>query len=103
MNAVDNQYKYIITDRLGVVEVAPLGECDFVISHEQEDEGKYFYSKAFQGKITFTGAAFQSLKIIEGSIYLCTSQRMQVIRVCGGTETVIINVIMHTVGRTYSI
>lgn len=89
MNAVDNQYKYIITDRLGVVEVAPLGEGDFVISHEQEDEGKYFYSKAFQGKITFTGAAFQRLKIIEGSIYLCTSQRMQVIRVCGGTETVI--------------
>ena len=86
---IQNQYKYIITDRFGTIEVAPLGEGDFIVSHEQEDNGKYFYTRAFQGKITFTGAAFARLKQIEGSIYLCTLQRMQVIRICGGVESTI--------------
>lgn len=89
MDNIENQYKYIITDRFGVIEVAPLGEGDFVIAYEQDDDGKYFYTKLFQGKITFTGAVFNRLHKIERSIYLCTLQRMQVIRLCGGVESVV--------------
>ena len=84
MDNIENQCKYIITDRFGVIEVAPLGEGDFVIAYERDDDGKYFYTKLFQGKITFTGAVFNRLHKIERSIYLCTLQRMQVIRLYGG-------------------
>lgn len=86
---VINQYKYILTDRFGVLEVAPLGEGDFSISNEQDEDGKYFYSKVFNGKIMFTGATFARLKKIEKSIYICTQQRLQVFRVCGDSEVLI--------------
>ena len=55
MSEVKNKYRYVLTDRFGTLEVAPLGEGDFSIQYEREDEGKYFYVKQFQGKITFTG------------------------------------------------
>ena len=86
---VKNQYKYVLTDRFGVLEVAPIGEGDFSISNEQDDDGKYFYSKVFNGKIMFTGATYARLKKIEKSIYLCTQQRLQVYRLCGDDEVLI--------------
>ena len=86
---IKNQYKYLLTDRFGTIQVSPLGESDFTISYEQEDDGKYFYSKQFQGKITFIGEAYMRLKTIEQSIYLCSKQQLKVIRICEGSEVVL--------------
>lgn len=86
---IENQYKYILTDRFGVIEVSPIGESDFTIEHEQDDDGKYFYSKQFNGKIIFLGDIYSRLKTIEQSIYLCTEQRLQIYRLCGDTEILI--------------
>ena len=84
-----NKYKYILSDRFGMLEVSPLGEGDLNITYEQEDEGKYFYTREFRGKITFTGDVFQRLKVIEKSMYICTSQRIQVYRLCDQSEQLI--------------
>ena len=84
-----NKYKYVLMDRFGIIETVPLGESNFSIAYDQETDGKYFYTKEFQGKITFTGEAYRRLKLIEGSIYICTQQRLQVFRICDTTETLI--------------
>lgn len=84
-----NKYKYVLMDRFGIIETVPLGESNFTIAYDQETDGKYFYSKEFQGKITFTGEAYRRLKLIEGSIYICTQQRLQVFRICDTVETLI--------------
>ena len=89
MSEVKNKYRYVLTDRFGTLEVAPLGEGDFSIQYEREDEGKYFYAKQFQGKITFTGDIFHRLKRIEKSIYICTEQNLKVYRICPNSEMLI--------------
>ena len=71
------------------MDVAPLGEGDFSIKYNLETDGKYFYSKTFQGKITFTGEIFKRLKRIERSIYICTTQRLEVFRKCNAGEMLI--------------
>ena len=89
MSEVKNKYRYVLTDRFGTLEVAPLGEGDFSIQYEREDEGKYFYAKQFQGKITFTGVIFQRLRRIERSIYICKEQNLKVYRICPESEILI--------------
>lgn len=89
MSEVKNKYRYVLTDRFGTLEVAPLGEGDFSIQYEREDEGKYFYAKQFQGKITFTGVIFQRLRRIERSIYICKEQNLKVYRICTESEILI--------------
>lgn len=86
---VKNQYKYILTDRFGTIDVAPLGEGDFKVSYEQDSDGKYFYDREFQGKMTFMGEIYKRLKRIEQSIYICSKQRLQVVRLCGTSEQVV--------------
>ena len=66
-----------------------MGEGDFSIQYEREDDGKYFYTKQFQGKITFTGDIFHRLKRIEKSIYICTEQNLKVYRICPNSEILI--------------
>ena len=89
MSEVKNKYRYVLTDRFGTLEVAPLGEGDFSIQYEREDDGKYFYAKQFQGKITFTGVIFQRLRRIERSIYICKEQNLKVYRICPESEILI--------------
>ena len=89
MSEVKNKYRYELTDRFGTMDVAPLGEGDFSIKYNRETDGKYFYSKTFQGKITFTGEIFKRLKRIERSIYICTTQRLKVFRKCNAGEMLI--------------
>ena len=89
MSEVKNKYRYVLTDRFGTLDVAPLGEGDFSIQYEREDEGKYFYAKQFQGKITFTGVIFQRLRRIERSIYICKEQNLKVYRICPESEILI--------------
>ena len=89
MSEVKNKYRYELTDRFGTMDIAPLGEGDFSIKYNRETDGKYFYSKTFQGKITFTGEIFKRLKRIERSIYICTTQRLKVFRKCNAGEILI--------------
>lgn len=89
MSEIKNKYRYVLTDRFGTLDVAPLGEGDFSIQYEREDEGKYFYAKQFQGKITFTGVIFQRLRRIERSIYICKEQNLKVYRICPESEILI--------------
>lgn len=89
MSEVKNKYRYELTDRFGTMDIAPLGEGDFSIKYNRETDGKYFYSKTFQGKITFTGEIFKRLKRIERSIYICTTQRLKVFRKCNAGEMLI--------------
>ena len=89
MNEVKNKYRYELTDSFGTMDIAPLGEGDFSIKYNRETDGKYFYSKTFQGKITFTGEIFKRLKRIERSIYICTTQRLKVFRKCNAGEILI--------------
>ena len=89
MSEVKNKYRYELTDRFGTMDVAPLGEGDFSIKYNRETDGKYFYSKTFQGKIMFTGEIFKRLKRIERSIYICTTQRLKVFRKCNAGEMLI--------------
>ena len=89
MSEVKNKYRYVLTDRFGTLDVAPLGEGDFSIQYEREDDGKYFYAKQFQGKITFTGVIFQRLRRIEKSIYICEEQNLKVYRICPESEILI--------------
>lgn len=83
---IQNQYRYVITDRFGVIDANPLRERDFSIDWEKDDDGKYFYSEQFGGKITFVDMIFRRLKKIERSKYICTEQRMQIFRKCGNAE-----------------
>lgn len=89
MSQVKNKYRYELTDRFGTMDIAPLGEGDFSIKYNRETDGKYFYSKTFQGKIMFTGEIFKRLKRIERSIYICTTQRLKVFRKCNAGEILI--------------
>lgn len=82
-----NRYRYELTDRFGTLDVAPLNEANFSIEWGRETDGKYFYSKTFNGKISFRGEIFSRLRRIEKSVYICTEQRLQVFRKCGSTES----------------
>lgn len=86
---VKNKYRYELTDRFGTLDVAPLNEANFSIEWGRETDGKYFYSKTFNGKISFRGEVFSRLHRIERSIYICTEQRLKVFRNCGNSETLI--------------
>lgn len=84
-----NKYKYVLTDRFGVLDVFPLDEAGYAISYEKEDDGKYFYVKQFSGKLMFTGEVYQRLKTIERSIYVCTEQNLKIYRKCEQGEILI--------------
>lgn len=79
---IKNNYRYVVTDRTGTIDANPLRERDFSIDWEREDELKYFYGEQFNGKLVFTKEMFYRLKRIERSIYICTTQRMQIYRLC---------------------
>lgn len=84
-----NKYRYELTDRFGTLDVAPLNEANFNIEWGRETDGKYFYSKTFNGKISFRGEVFSRLRRIERSIYICTEQNLKVFRNCGTSEILI--------------
>lgn len=84
-----NKYRYILKDRFGIIEVAPLNEVDFTVNYERETDNKYFYSQQFNGKIIFSGATFKRLQEIERSIYICTEQQLTIYRKCSTGETIV--------------
>lgn len=89
MRQPTNRYRYIITNRLGTLQAAPLGESNFTIEWEKDTEGRQDYRKNLPSKIVFTGPVYQNLLKLERSIYRCDPIDMSVERLCsaGGVET----------------
>jgi len=89
MKAPHNSYRYKIINRLGVLQVAPLGESDFTIEWTREDEGKLDYKNELPSKIVFTGQAYSNLLKLERSIYRCDFVSITVERECttGGVSS----------------
>lgn len=85
MKTVTNKFRYVITNRLGVLQVQPLGESNFTIEWSRETGGKLDYKNELPSKITFTGAAYQNLLKLEQSIYRCDYVNITVERWCGST------------------
>lgn len=85
MKTVVNRFRYVVTNRLGVLQVQPLGESNFIIDWTREAGGKLDYKNELPSKIVFTGAAYQNLLKLERSVYRCDFVTITVERKCGGT------------------
>lgn len=77
-----NTFRYTVTNRLGVLQQKPLGESNFTIEWEREDEGRLDYKSTLPSKIVFNGQAFANLLKIEQSIYRCDFNTIEVERMC---------------------
>lgn len=84
MKTVTNKFRYVVTNRLGVLQVQPLGESNFTIEWSREAGGKLDYKHELPSKIIFTGTAYQNLLKLERSIYRCEFVNITVERQCGG-------------------
>lgn len=85
MKTVTNKFRYVVTNRLGVLQVQPLGESNFTIEWTREAGGKLDYKNELPSKITFTGTAYQNLLKLERSIYRCDFVTITVERWCGSS------------------
>lgn len=83
MNTTVNKFRYTLTDRIGPLIVAPLGESDFILQWDRETSGKLDYKNTLPSAIVFTGDAFHKLLTIETSIYRCEFSDLTVERNCG--------------------
>lgn len=85
---IQNKFLYRLTDRLGTIAVVPLGEGDFTLEYERENEDKLSYKKQLSGKIVFTGQAFQRILQMENSVYRCDEQTLTILKVCNNVERI---------------
>ena len=86
---IKNKLKYQLTDRLGILAVVPLGESDFSLEYERENDDKLSYKMQLSGKIVFKGEAFQRIMQMENSIYRCEEQTLTISKDCNGNEKII--------------
>ena len=86
---IKNKLKYQLTDRLGILAVVPLGESDFSLEYERENDDKLSYKMQLSGKIVFKGEAFQRIMQMENSIYRCEEQTLTILKDCNGNEKTI--------------
>jgi hypothetical protein len=84
MKQPTNFFRYTITNVLGIVQAKPLGENDFRIEWNLQDEAKLFYKKSLPSKIVFKEAMFQNLYSIEKTVGRCDYHTIEVERDCGG-------------------
>jgi hypothetical protein len=78
-----SNYRYTLTDQIGPLVVDPLGENEFAIDWEEDDdESKRDFKQTFNGNLTLIGAAFARLLKFEQSIYRCVFQTLTVERRC---------------------
>jgi hypothetical protein len=84
MKTVVNRFRYVVANRLGVLQVQPLGESNFTIDWTREEGGKLDYKNELPSKIVFTGDAYQNLLKLEKSVYRCDFVSITVERNCGG-------------------
>ena len=85
---INNKFLYRLTDRLGTIDVVPLGEGDFTLEYERENDDKISYKKQLSGKIVFTGEAFQRILQMENSVYRCDEQTLTILKVCNNVERI---------------
>lgn len=83
MKTPKNKFRYKVINRLGLLQVQPLGESNLIIEWGRENDGKLDYKNEIPSKITFTGAAYQNLLKLEKSIYRCDFITITVERWCG--------------------
>ena len=83
---INNRFIYRLTDRLGTLLVVPLGESEFSLDYDRENEEKLSYKKQLSGKIVFTGDAFKRIMQMENSIYRCDEQTLTIFKECNGIE-----------------
>jgi hypothetical protein len=86
MNSYINNYQYEITDRLGVLQVFPLGEADFTIEWTRQNDLQRYYKKELPNKLKFVGQAYKRLMKLETSIYRCEPLTITVKRDCGDSD-----------------
>lgn len=86
---IQNRFIYKLTDRLGTLVVVPLGESDFTIDYDRENEDKLSYKIALSGKIKFKGEAFSRIMQMENSIYRCDEQVLTIYKICNGVDKVV--------------
>lgn len=85
MAKIVNEYRYTITDRLGNLIAQPIGESDFSIEWNRDQEnGKRQYQREFGGNIIFIKEAYQRLLLLETSMYRCEFQSITIERKCDG-------------------
>lgn len=83
---INNRFIYKLKDRLGVLVVVPLGESDFTLEYERENDEKIDYKRSLSGKIKFVGDAFKRLIQMETSVYRCDEQTLSIYKICEGVE-----------------
>lgn len=81
-----NKFTYKLTDRLGTLVVFPLGENEFTLEYNRQNEDKLDYEKQLNGKIVFTDKAFKRLMQMEKSVYRCDEQLLTLFKECEGVE-----------------
>lgn len=82
-----NNFIYKLTDRLGTLDVFPLGENSFSIEYSRDDKDSNFeYKKSLNGKMTFVKEAFQRLMDMEDSMFRCEEQQIEIFKDCNGIE-----------------
>jgi hypothetical protein len=82
MKQPNNKYRYKITNRLGTLQAAPLGESNFTIEWTREDEGKLDYKNELPSKIIFRDEVYRNLLRLEQSIYRCDYVTIAIERRC---------------------
>lgn len=88
MSAIKNKFLYKLTDRLGTLVVVPLGENDFSLEYERQNDDKLSYKKQLSGKIVFTDDAFNRILQMENSIYRCDEQTLTILKICNNVERI---------------
>jgi hypothetical protein len=78
-----NHYRYTIKSRLGTMIADPLGEGDFTIEWQREDDDKLDYEKNMSSKILFRFDPYQTLLKLNKSIYRCDLLEITIDRRCG--------------------
>ena len=86
--SIQNKFLYRLTDRLGTIAVVPLGEGDFTLEYERQNDDKLSYKKQLSGKIVFTGEAFKRILQMENSVYRCDEQTLTILKVCNNVERI---------------
>ena len=87
---VQNNFIYKLTDRIGTLDVFPLGENSFSIEYSKDDkDSNNSYKKQLSGKMTFVGDAFHRLMEMESSVYRCDEQVIEISKKCNTGNKVV--------------
>lgn len=92
MKQAKNKFIYELYDVAGARTVFPLGESDFTITWEKDDdETSIAYNKTMDGRLTFVGEAFSALYQYEQQRELrCKAVYMNIFRILEGDNRILV-------------